>query len=38
LDLENLDDKDGLEPPLATRVMILRPKLERIAADVLCLQ
>jgi endonuclease/exonuclease/phosphatase family metal-dependent hydrolase len=36
--LENLDDEAGQEPPLATRIAIMRPQLQRIAADVLCLQ
>lgn len=36
--VENLDDRDGLEPSLAERIPVLRPQLERLAADVLCLQ
>ncbi|WP_373499094.1 endonuclease/exonuclease/phosphatase family protein [Desulfococcus sp.] len=36
--LENLDDGAGLEPTLADRIQIMRPQLERIAADILCLQ
>jgi endonuclease/exonuclease/phosphatase family metal-dependent hydrolase len=36
--LENLDDAAGQEPLLATRIAIMRPQLQRIAADVLCLQ
>lgn len=36
--LENLDDGPGLEPTLADRIEIMRPQLERIAADILCLQ
>lgn len=36
--LENLDDRAGLEPPLATRLAVLRPQLQRLRADVLCLQ
>jgi endonuclease/exonuclease/phosphatase family metal-dependent hydrolase len=36
--LENFDDEAGQEPSLATRMAIMRPQLERIAADVLCLQ
>src|SRR5215207_144735 len=36
--LENFDDEAGQDPSLATRVAIMRPQLERIAADVLCLQ
>ncbi len=36
--LESLDDRPGLEPPLAARVAVLRPQLERLRADVLCLR
>ncbi|MCW5633969.1 MAG: endonuclease/exonuclease/phosphatase family protein [Rubrivivax sp.] len=36
--LENLDDGPGVRPALAERVQIMRPQLERVAADVLCLQ
>ena len=36
--LESLDDRPGLEPPLAARIAVLRPQLERLRADVLCLQ
>ena len=36
--LENLDDETGQHPSLATRVAIMRPQLDRIAADILCLQ
>ena len=36
--LENLDDEAGQDPSLATRVAIMRPQLDRIAADILCLQ
>jgi endonuclease/exonuclease/phosphatase family metal-dependent hydrolase len=36
--LENLDDRPGLQPPLAERMLILRPQLERVAADIWCLQ
>lgn len=36
--LENFDDRPGEEPPLAARIGILRPQLERVAADILCLQ
>jgi endonuclease/exonuclease/phosphatase family metal-dependent hydrolase len=36
--LENLDDRPGLDPPLATRIDVLRPQLLRLAADILCLQ
>lgn len=34
--LENLDDVE--QPPLAERIAIMRPQLERLAADILCLQ
>jgi endonuclease/exonuclease/phosphatase family metal-dependent hydrolase len=36
--LENLDDKPGRLPDLAARIAILRPQIERLRADVLCLQ
>ena len=36
--LENFDDEAGQEPSLNTRIAIMRPQLQRIAADVLCLQ
>ena len=36
--VENLDDKEGLEPSLAERIAIMRPQLNRLNADVLCLQ
>jgi endonuclease/exonuclease/phosphatase family metal-dependent hydrolase len=36
--LENLDDQPGLEPPLASRIQVLRPQIERLRADILCLQ
>ncbi len=36
--LENLDDRAGLEPTLADRIEILRPQLVRLRADILCLQ
>src|SRR5688572_13295334 len=36
--LEELDDGPGVRPPLATRIALMRPQLERIDADVLCLQ
>ena len=37
--VENLDDKaDERNPPLAERIPILRRELERLDADVLCLQ
>ena len=36
--VENLDDRPGQQPSLATRVAIMRPQLERLRADILCLQ
>ena len=36
--LENLDDGAGVKPALAERIPIMRPQLERIGADILCLQ
>ena len=36
--LENLDDKPGLDPSLEERMEVLRPQLSRLRADVLCLQ
>jgi len=36
--LENLDDGQNMRPSLAERIQIMRPQLERIAADILCLQ
>lgn len=36
--LENLDDRPGLEPSLDERLTVLRPQLRRCDADVLCLQ
>jgi endonuclease/exonuclease/phosphatase family metal-dependent hydrolase len=36
--LENLDLSDRADPPLAERVPVLRPQLERLDADILCLQ
>lgn len=36
--LENLDDGAGVKPPLAQRIPIMRPQLERVAADIICLQ
>ena len=36
--LENLDDRPDLDPPLAARIAVLRPQLLRLDADVLCLQ
>lgn len=36
--IENLDDREGMLPPLADRIPVLRPQLERLRADILCLQ
>jgi endonuclease/exonuclease/phosphatase family metal-dependent hydrolase len=36
--LENLDDRPGLEPSLEQRIAVLRPQLQRLDADILCLQ
>jgi endonuclease/exonuclease/phosphatase family metal-dependent hydrolase len=36
--LENLEDGPHIDPPLAQRLPILRPQLQRMRADVLCLQ
>jgi len=36
--LENLDDGVAVQPPLAERIQIMRPQLERVAADIVCLQ
>ena len=36
--LENLDDRPGQEPSLARRIALMRPKLVRLRADLLCLQ
>ena len=36
--LENLDDGQNMRPSLAERMQIMRPQLERLAADILCLQ
>ena len=36
--LENLDERPDLDPPLAARIEVLRPQLLRLDADVLCLQ
>ncbi len=36
--LENLDDTPGGAPPFADRIAALRPQLQRLDADVLCLQ
>ncbi|MDZ7269400.1 MAG: endonuclease/exonuclease/phosphatase family protein [candidate division KSB1 bacterium] len=36
--LENFDDKPGQSPTLADRIAVMRPQLQRLRADVLCLQ
>lgn len=36
--LENLDDGPNVRPPLAVRIPIMRPQLQRLRADILCLQ
>ncbi len=36
--LESLDDRPGLDPPLSERIAALRPQLLRLEADILCLQ
>jgi endonuclease/exonuclease/phosphatase family metal-dependent hydrolase len=36
--LENLDDVPNLQPALDNRIQIMRPQLQRIHADILCLQ
>jgi endonuclease/exonuclease/phosphatase family metal-dependent hydrolase len=36
--LESLDDRPDMRPGLDDRIKALRPRLERLAADVLCLQ
>ncbi len=36
--LESLDDRPGLDPPLEARIAVLRPQLLRLRADILCLQ
>jgi endonuclease/exonuclease/phosphatase family metal-dependent hydrolase len=36
--LESLDDRPDLDPPLEARIEALRPRLLRLNADVLCLQ
>lgn len=36
--LENLDDGPDVKPALADRIRIMRPQLERVRADILCLQ
>ena len=34
--IENLTDRPGADVPLAARLDILRPQLERLDADILC--
>jgi len=36
--VENLDDRPGQNPSLAARVAIMQPQLQRLRADILCLQ
>ncbi len=36
--LENLDDVPGQEPTLDERMALIRPQLQRLNADILCLQ
>jgi predicted extracellular nuclease len=36
--LENLGDDPAVQPPLSDRIRIMRPQLERVRADILCLQ
>ncbi|MEW6492334.1 MAG: endonuclease/exonuclease/phosphatase family protein [Cyanobacteriota bacterium] len=36
--LENLDDKPGEKPTLQERIALMRPQLQRLNADILCLQ
>ena len=36
--LENLDDEAAGAPPFVERIAVLRPQLQRLDADVLCLQ
>jgi endonuclease/exonuclease/phosphatase family metal-dependent hydrolase len=36
--LENLDDRPGMKPTLQERAAIMRPQLQRVRADILCLQ
>ena len=36
--LENLDDQPGQKPTLDERITLMRPKLLRLNADILCLQ
>ncbi len=36
--VENLDDAASADPPLDQRIGVLRPQLQRLDADILCLQ
>ncbi len=36
--VENLDDGPEVEPALSKRIALIRPQLERVRADILCLQ
>ena len=36
--MENLDDKPGQKPTLQERIEVMRPQLQRVNADILCLQ
>ena len=36
--LENLDDKPDQTPTLGERIAVMRPQLQRVNADILCLQ
>ncbi len=36
--LESLDDRPNQRPTLQTRIAVLRPQIERLRADILCLQ
>ena len=36
--LESLDDGPGIVPPLSDRIAALQPVLQRLEADILCLQ
>jgi exonuclease III len=36
--VEALDDGPSVKPPLTDRIQIMLPQLERVAADIICLQ